>query len=320
VNQADTPALWRVRTQGVHFENSHSVFPTFTTANASSIATGHQIGDTGDFSNTIWTGYATFDTGNFGLAPGTAVPFIENDRVLADLTDHFGGNYLDETTLLAAARAAGYNHRGCGQTRSSRRPGRHRDRTRQQTVSRGAGDDLCGRCDGVSGGRACAGADPRRDGIRDPAVPAADAVEWIRRHVHVQQRLCRRSQSPRHAHGEHRPAALVRGRDDQAPVAMDGAVEQAVRAAVLVARPRRHATQSGRQLECLRPGINGDASAMAVQNADADLAQILAWLDANPAVKANTNLFVTSGSRLCDGRSAGDRSVSHAQRGGIGEA
>ena len=38
------------------FTNSHSLFPTITTVNASAIATGHYIGDTGDFGNTIYTG------------------------------------------------------------------------------------------------------------------------------------------------------------------------------------------------------------------------------------------------------------------------
>ena len=42
-----------VRDQGVNFANPHSLFPTFTTANASGMATGHYLGDTGDFSNTI---------------------------------------------------------------------------------------------------------------------------------------------------------------------------------------------------------------------------------------------------------------------------
>src|SRR4249919_401689 len=92
INQRETPALWRVRTEGVHFENSHSLFPTFTTANASAIATGHAFGDTGDYSNVFWPGFATFDTGNFDLTPGTPVPFVESDRVLADLAAHFNGN------------------------------------------------------------------------------------------------------------------------------------------------------------------------------------------------------------------------------------
>src|SRR5512146_2407237 len=75
VNAKDTPALWSVRTQGVNFENSYSVFPTLTTANASAIATGHRLGDTGDFANALYTGYRIFDSGNFDRTPGTITPF-----------------------------------------------------------------------------------------------------------------------------------------------------------------------------------------------------------------------------------------------------
>src|ERR1035437_8035026 len=53
VNAKDMPTFLKVRTSGVDFQNSHAVFPTFTTANASVIATGHGLGDTGDFSNTL---------------------------------------------------------------------------------------------------------------------------------------------------------------------------------------------------------------------------------------------------------------------------
>src|ERR1700710_2643486 len=56
VNAADMPTFLRIRQTGVDFRNSHSVFPTFTTANASAIATGHGLGDTGDYSNTIYPG------------------------------------------------------------------------------------------------------------------------------------------------------------------------------------------------------------------------------------------------------------------------
>ena len=43
-----------MRAQGVDFANSHSLYPTVTTPNSSAIATGHLLGDTGDFGNTIW--------------------------------------------------------------------------------------------------------------------------------------------------------------------------------------------------------------------------------------------------------------------------
>ncbi len=114
VNAQDAPTLWAVRTRALHFENSHSLFPTFTTANAAAIATGHGLGDTGDFSNTIYTGYPVFDTGNFASTPGSPTPFIENDQVLADLDDHFQGNYLGEKTLLELAREHGYNTAAVG--------------------------------------------------------------------------------------------------------------------------------------------------------------------------------------------------------------
>ena len=37
-----------IRDQGVNFANPHSLFPTFTMPNASGLATGHFLGDTGD--------------------------------------------------------------------------------------------------------------------------------------------------------------------------------------------------------------------------------------------------------------------------------
>ena len=46
-----------IRDKGVNFKNSHSLFPTFTMANGSAMSTGHYLGDTGTFSNTIYTGY-----------------------------------------------------------------------------------------------------------------------------------------------------------------------------------------------------------------------------------------------------------------------
>src|SRR5262249_2296046 len=50
----------------------------------------------------------------------------------------------------------------------------------------------------------------------------------------------------------------------------------------------------GDSLGVLSPGINGETSRLALQNADRNLKQILDWLDANPDVKSNTDVFVTS--------------------------
>jgi len=103
-----TPAMAAVRDKGVNFKNSHSLFPTFTMANGSAMATGHYLGDTGTFSNTIFTGYTSVPAGD------TVVPFIENDAVLGDIDEHFNGDYLNEDTILKLARKAGYSTAAIG--------------------------------------------------------------------------------------------------------------------------------------------------------------------------------------------------------------
>ena len=70
VTPQTAPTMADIRDKGVNFKNSHSLFPTFTTANASAMATGHYLGDTGDFSNTIYTGYPVKP------ADGTVTPFL----------------------------------------------------------------------------------------------------------------------------------------------------------------------------------------------------------------------------------------------------
>ena len=52
-----TPTMAAIARDGVNLRNSHALFPTFTMANASGMATGHLLGDTGTFSNTIYTGF-----------------------------------------------------------------------------------------------------------------------------------------------------------------------------------------------------------------------------------------------------------------------
>jgi Type I phosphodiesterase / nucleotide pyrophosphatase len=101
------PAMAEVRDKGVNFKNPHSLFPTFTMANASAMATGHYLGDTGTFSNTIFTGYLS-------TPADTTVPFIENDAVIGDVDEHFGGDYLNEETLLKLARAQGFSTAAIG--------------------------------------------------------------------------------------------------------------------------------------------------------------------------------------------------------------
>ena len=108
VNPQDTPNLSEIRQRGVNFVNSHSLFPTFTTANASAIATGHFLGDTGDFSNAIDVGFLTKSASN------SPIPFLENDAVLGEVNRRFGTNYLNEASFLEAARKAGYSTAAVG--------------------------------------------------------------------------------------------------------------------------------------------------------------------------------------------------------------
>jgi hypothetical protein len=94
--------------EGVSLRNSHALFPTFTTANASAMATGHMLGDTGDFSNTIYAGFEVPGAGK------SLTPFLENDPALGDVDEHFSGDYLDEATILKLARAKGYSTAAIG--------------------------------------------------------------------------------------------------------------------------------------------------------------------------------------------------------------
>ncbi len=103
VEPSNMPNMYKLKTEGVDFTNSHSLFPTITTVNASAIATGHYIGDTGDFGNSIYTGMPMI-SGN-----GSPIAALENDTALAEMNEKFGGNYLNEDTIIARARASGFN-------------------------------------------------------------------------------------------------------------------------------------------------------------------------------------------------------------------
>jgi Type I phosphodiesterase / nucleotide pyrophosphatase len=108
VDDRTAPTMAAIAREGVSLRNSHALFPTFTTANASGLATGHMLGDTGDFSNTIYTGFEVHSAGD------SQTPFLENDAVLGEMDEHFSGNYLDEATILKLARDKGYSTASIG--------------------------------------------------------------------------------------------------------------------------------------------------------------------------------------------------------------
>jgi len=76
--------------------------------NASAMATGHASGDTGIYSNTLFTNFHSV------TAQGSVVQFIENDAILGELDERFNNNFINETTLLSAAHAAGYSTAAIG--------------------------------------------------------------------------------------------------------------------------------------------------------------------------------------------------------------
>ena len=108
VNAANAPTMDRLMQSGVRFTNTHSLFPTFTMPNATAMATGHMLGDTGQYGNTIYTAFPVPGAGE------SLTPFLENDPVLGDVDAHFAGDYLNEETILRAAHAKGMSTASIG--------------------------------------------------------------------------------------------------------------------------------------------------------------------------------------------------------------
>lgn len=110
VTPKSAPTMWALKKRGVDFTNSHALYPTLTTANASAIATGHYLGDTGDYANVLYPGFPV------AAKNGAAVVFLENDAVLKEMKAHFGAGYLGPQSLVEAARAAGLGTAVVGKT------------------------------------------------------------------------------------------------------------------------------------------------------------------------------------------------------------
>ena len=295
VNERDTPALWAIRSHGVHFRNSYSLYPTLTTANASAIATGHQLGDTGDFANTLWLGYASFDTGNYNLAAGTPVGFVENDQILGDLDDHHDGNYLGEQTLLSVARKNGYNTAAVGKLG----PAAIQDVSTIAPVNGSMPppsaaiviDDSTGTPGGLHFPPQLMAAVTKAD--IPPEAPGRS------------NGFGATSPYNNGNHGGFGKAGTLRANLVQqewfADVTTKGilplfeADKQHPFALVYWSRdPDASQHNEGDSLDSLYPGVNGPTSIAGVQNADRNLRQIMAWLDAHPEIKQNTDIFVTS--------------------------
>ena len=282
VNATDTPALWHVRTDGVNFANSHSVSPTLTMPNASAIATGHFPGDTGQFANNVFPGFPIFDTGNFGRAAGTLTPSVEDNRVLGDLDDHFGGNYLQEDTLLSLARNQGYNTAAVGKlgpTAIQDLPELKPEGGRFRQPSTIILDAATGTEEGVP--LSTETVEILKAAGLSPGPPA--------RNQPAGTNTTPGTLTANVAHQRWLVDALTRA------ILPKFAAAAAPFAAVFWSGdPDQTQHAQGDSLNRLVPGVNGPTSKAAVRNADNTLKQILEYIDANPALRDNTDVFVTA--------------------------
>ena len=146
VDDVTAPTMAALAREGVSLRNSHALFPTFTMANASVMATGHMLGDTGVFSNTIYTGFQVPSVNK------TVTPFLESDPVLGDVDEHFSGNFLNEATILKTRPRPGLQHRRHRQGRPDpdlrpHRPHRRADHHRRRRDRQPEGHSAVGRDD-----------------------------------------------------------------------------------------------------------------------------------------------------------------------------
>jgi hypothetical protein len=293
VNAQDMPTFLNIRTSGVDFQNSHAVFPTFTTANASVIATGHGLGDTGDYSNTLYPG-TWLAKPDVTATDGSITPFLESDELLANMNAAFGGNYLGERTLLSVARENGFNVASVGKVGPTAIQQNEAVTWNQLGFLGGNGTIIVDDSTGQPGGLLL----PSEivQALRDAKLPEeaplrtngyADTSPWnngfsgdaqiagTQDANRVQQRwfadVTTQVLLPKFTAGT-KPFVLVFWSRDP-----DGSQHN-----------------EGDSLQNLAPGINGDTVKRGLQNADMCLKQILGFLDAHPAVKANTDLLITS--------------------------
>jgi hypothetical protein len=267
------PAMAEVRDKGVNFRNSHSLFPTFTTANASAMATGHYLGDTGDFSNTIYTGYPV------GAMGGAVTPFLEIDPVLREVDEHFGGDYLNEETVLKMARAKGYSTAALGKLG----PTLIFDHT--DTLSGDGPHSVV--IDDATG--------------TDKGVPLSDEIKAALTEVHLSL-----VPEPR---GDNADAGSATRRGTLTPNTNQQAWFADVATKVVLpmfkARnkpfvlvfwsrdPDGSQHNTGDSLNTVTPGINGPTSLAGIRNADNNLAQLRQALD-DLGLSATTNIIISS--------------------------
>jgi len=269
------PAMAELRDKGVNFKNPHSLFPTFTMPNSSGMATGHHLGDTGIYSNTIYTGYPV------GAAGGSMTPFLENDPVLGDVDDHFAGNYLDEETILAAARREGFSTAAIGKLGPTLMFD-HTERSGAKTIII---DDQTG-----------ATKDDKQLGI-----PLSDEVKSALTAASLPLKAPSRGDNGKTGDAE-KPGTTVANVEQQkyftdvvtkAVLPMFKARNKPFVLVLWSRDPDGTQHNQGDSLGQLTPGINGPTSLAAIKNADDNLAQVRQALK-DLGLDASTNIIVTA--------------------------
>jgi arylsulfatase A-like enzyme len=265
VNAQTTPAIAALMARGVRFANSHAIFPTFTTANAASLATGHYPGDHGDFSNTIYTGKPI----SLPKIGPTVTPFLEYDRVLGDVDAHFNGDYLNEETILQAAREKGFLTAAIGKLG----PTLIQDHLARDGKSTVVIDDSTGH-----GG----------DAAHDSGVPLPPEIQKALEDKGLAVARKRANPGP----NVEQQADFVRAATE---VALPWFKARGQTFAMVYWSRDPDGTLHGQtdSLEKLTPGINGPTSLAAMRNADDNLAALLAALKAL-GLDADTDVIVTS--------------------------
>jgi hypothetical protein len=270
VNEETAPTIAGLMKKGVHFTNTHAMFPTFTTPNAASMATGHKVGDTGNFSNTIDAGFPVPGAG------GSLTPFLESDPVLGDVDEHFAGDYLNQETVMRAARAAGLSTATIGKLGPALIFD-HTERSGEQTI---VIDDSTGR----SGG-----------------IPLSTEMQKRLRAAGLDLQVPTRGENG-NAGDFQTPGTLVAN-----TVQQDYFVKATTNAVLPLFKERGKpfmlmfwsrdpdGTQhnQGDSLGRLLPGINGPTSLAAIRNVDDNLAALLAALK-ELSLDAATNVIVTA--------------------------
>ncbi len=275
VNDQTAPNMAALAREGVTLANGHSIFPTFTTANASAMATGHFLGDTGDFSNVIYTARPVASAG----FSGTVTPFLENDAVLGEIDADFGGDYLDETTVLALARAKGYSTAAIGKVG----PVLMFDHTERS----GNGTIIIDDATGSTG--------------RDPGIPlSADIAARMKAAGLAVVAPDRGANAPAGTATKPGTTSANVVQQDYMVAATTRAVLPAFAAAnkpfllVFWSRdPDGTQHNQGDSLLTLKPGINGPTSLAAIRNVDDDLGRIRAAL-AELGLAGSTDIIVTA--------------------------